>query len=68
MNSYELNKLKADAKILQDQFKLGFSDALKLSVEIWKAKSLDEIAHFLRKDGEFQESMSQIVNAINERI
>jgi hypothetical protein len=45
---------------------IPYDEAFKLAIEIWKAESLDSIAYFLRQDGEFQESMSNISNAIKE--
>jgi|GEM_PF-7002176 len=68
MNNVTLNSLKKDVRLLQNQFNLSESDAVKLAVEIWKAEQLENIGYFLRKDGEFQESMNQIANAINDRL
>lgn len=68
MDNVTLNSLRKDVRLLQNQFNLSESDAVKLAVEIWKAEQLESIGYFLRKDGEFQESMSQIANAINDKL
>lgn len=59
--------LKNDAKELQRELNIDYDEACKLAVEIWKAKSLDSIAYFMRQDGEFQEAMGWIQKAINEK-
>jgi hypothetical protein len=66
MRSSIISALKIDALELQKGLNIPYDEAFKLAIEIWKAQSLDSIAYFLRQDGEFQESMSNISNAIKE--
>ena len=66
MRSSLISALKIDALELQKGLNIPYDEAFKLVIEIWKAESLDSIAHFLRQDGEFQESMSNIYNAIKD--
>ena len=58
--------MKIDALELQKGLNIPYDEAFKLAIEIWKAESLHSIAYFLRQDGELQESMSNISNAIKE--
>jgi len=44
------------------------AECFKLAIQTWKAESLNQIAIFLRQDGEFQESMSKIAKAINNEL
>lgn len=55
-----------DANEIRKKFIVSESESLKLAIEINKLQALSEIAHFLRQDGEFQESMSQINGSISE--
>lgn len=68
MNSSILNLLINDAKEIRKTLIVSESDALKLAIEINKLHALSDIAYFLRQDGEFQESMSNIAEAINNKI
>ena len=66
MRSSIISSLKIDALELQKRFNIPYIEAFKLAIEIWKAESLENISYFLRQDGEFQESMSNISNAIKD--
>ena len=68
MDDIILNSLHSDAKRIQKITKLPLDECFKLAVEIWKANSFEKIAYFLRRDGEFQESMSEIAKAINNEL
>jgi hypothetical protein len=61
-----ISGLKNDALEIQRVLNIPYDEAFKLAIEIWRAQSLDSIAYFLRQDGEFQESMSNISNAIKD--
>jgi hypothetical protein len=66
MQTRILNVLKRDALEIQRGLNIDYPEAFKLAIEIWKAESLENISYFLRQDGEFQESMSNISNAIKD--
>jgi hypothetical protein len=63
-----LDGLQHDAIEIQKFTNLPKVECFKLAVQIWKAESLNQIAIFLRQDGEFQESMSEIAKAINNEL
>ena len=68
MNNSILNHLMNDAREIRKTLIVSENDALRLAIEINKLQALSEIAYFLRQDGEFQESMSNIAEAINNKI
>ena len=63
-----LDGLQHDAIEIQKITKLPLAECFKLAIQTWKAESLNQIAIFLRQDGEFQESMSEIAKAINNEL
>ena len=64
MENILLNSLHDDAKRIQKITKLPLDECFKLAVEIWKAESFEKIAYFLRRDGEFQESIHYLSQSI----
>lgn len=66
MDTLLIGKLKIHAQILENDLGVTYAEAFKLAIEMWKADSLDSIAYFLR-DGQFEELMTNITNAINEK-
>jgi hypothetical protein len=67
MQVHELQYLKSEARQIARIFVIGEVEAIKIAIELRKLESLQEISYFLRKDGEFQESMSLIANSIIDK-
>ena len=59
-----LDGLQHDAIEIQKITKLPSAECFKLAVQIWKADSFEKIAYFLRRDGEFQESIHYLSQSI----
>jgi len=67
MQIHELQVLKSEAREIARIFVIGEVEAIKIAIELRKLESIQEISYFLRKDGEFQESMSLIANSIIDK-
>lgn len=56
-----------DAYPLDSKERLSLYEALDLSIKMHHANSIDEVAYFLRRDGELEQQINQICEALKNR-